>query len=126
MDSNRLRAWLERFAIHLCFIGFQASSADPSLFVWQFEEILIILLLYVDDTILTGNNSNEIQSLICQLAKAFAKKDLGPLNYFLGLEVSRTKYCLFLSQTKYGVDLLRKLKMDGAKPYSSPVISSAN
>ena len=52
-------------------------------------------------------------------------KDLGPLHYFLGLEVYRSRDTLFLSQTKYAVDLLCKFKMDGAKPYSLPVISGS-
>lgn len=52
-------------------------------------------------------------------------KDLAPLHYFLGLEVCRSNGSLFLSQTKYAVDLLRKYKMNGAKCYASPVINAA-
>ena len=52
-------------------------------------------------------------------------KDLGPLNYFLGLEVCRSIGSLFLSQTKYAIDLLKKFKMDGVKPYSSPVLTGS-
>ncbi|RWR76373.1 putative polyprotein [Cinnamomum micranthum f. kanehirae] len=68
-----------------------------------------------------SNNSVTLHSLIQQLASAFAMKDLGPLHYFLGLEVCRSNGSLFLSQTKYAIDLLHKYKLDGAKPYSSPV-----
>ena len=91
------RAWFERFTSHLQSLGFIASSADPSLFVWHYGNNFIILLLYVDDIIITGNNTTTVHSFIQQLAKAFAMKDLGPLHYFLGLEVSRSKDCLFLS-----------------------------
>ena len=46
------------------------------------------LLVYVDDLILTGNQDGVIQSFITQLHTQFAIKDLGKLNYFLGLEIS--------------------------------------
>ena len=52
-------------------------------------------------------------------------KDLGPIHYFLGIEVCRSNDSLFLSQTKYAIDLLRKFKMDRAKPYSSLVINGS-
>lgn len=117
-------AWFERFTTHLSAVRFHASSTDPSLFVWRTSDY-IILLLYVDDIILTGNNPVTINSLIHKFASAFAMKDLGPLHYFLGLVVCRTNGSLFLSQTKYVVDLLKKYKMDGAKPYSSPVINGS-
>lgn len=79
---------------------FLASSANPSLFVWKYEKNFIILLLYVDDIIITSNDPYSISTLIQQLAKEFAMKDLGPLHYFLGLEVYRSRDTLFLSQTK--------------------------
>lgn len=70
---------------------------EPSLFVWHYAHTFIILLLYVDDIIITENNITAVQTLIQQLAKVFAMKDLDPLHYFLGLEVSHSKDFLFLS-----------------------------
>ena len=81
--------------------------------------------MHVDDIILTWNNSNILSFLIRLLASAFAMKDLGPIHYFLGIEVCRSNDSLFLSQTKYAIDLLRKFKMDRAKPYSSLVINGS-
>lgn len=121
--KQALRAWFDRFTNHLLSLGFLASSADPSLFIWRHSHIFIILLVYVNDIIITDNNSPSIYQLIKQLGPTFAMKDLGPLHYFLGLEVHRTNENLFLSQTKYAIDLLRKYKMDGAKPYSSPMVT---
>lgn len=91
----------ERLTTHLATIGFRASTTDPSMFVWFYGRTFIILILYVDDIITNGNHPTSLQLLIRQLASAFAMKDLGPLHYFLGLEVHRSSEGLFLSQTKY-------------------------
>lgn len=85
----------------------------------------MILLLYVDDIIIIGNNPSTVSTLITQLAKVFALKDISSLHYILGLEAYLLKDRLFLSQTKYVVDSWKKLKLDGAKQYSSLVDSGS-
>ena len=58
------RAWFERFKSHLLTLGFVASIADASLFILSHESIIVYLLLYVDDIIITGNNSTAISNII--------------------------------------------------------------
>lgn len=114
------RAWFEQFMSHLISIGFEAFSADPSLFIRHHSNIFAVLLFYVDDIIITGNNTSSIQCLIRQLGSTFAMKDLGLLHCFLDLEVHRTTdHKLFLTQTKYAVDSPWRYKMDGAKPLTT-------
>ena len=79
------RAWFERFTFHLIHLGFQASFADSSLFIFQSKSTIIYLLLYVDDIILTRNNSKHVASLISTLSVVFELKDLRDLNYFLSI-----------------------------------------
>jgi hypothetical protein len=69
-------------------LGFQASLVDPSLFVQHSSLGVMILLLYVDDIILTGSHSSLLSSVIAALTQEFDMKDLGKLNYFLGLQIS--------------------------------------
>ena len=66
-------------------MGFQASLADSSLFISRYGKLIVYLLVYVDDIVLTGNNPQFLNSLISQLNKAFELKDLGSLHYFLGI-----------------------------------------
>ncbi|XP_028082737.1 uncharacterized protein LOC114284061 [Camellia sinensis] len=68
-----------------------------------------------------GNNSSHISSLITQLNSVFALKDLVPISYFLGIQVTHTPSGLFLSQPKYAIDILTKAGMLDCKPYSSPM-----
>ncbi|WMV09995.1 hypothetical protein MTR67_003380 [Solanum verrucosum] len=78
------------------------------------------VLVYVDDLIITGSDSDFITTFIHTLDQQFSLKNLGSLNYFLGIEVSPTSYGIILSQGRYIRDLLRRTNMVDAKPISSP------
>ena len=70
------RAWFDRFSMFLLKYGFICSTADSSLFVFQGKQGTLLLLMYVDDLILTGSNPKFIDQFICSLGKEFAMKDL--------------------------------------------------
>ena len=114
------KAWFERFSTQLLQMGFQASLADSSLFILHHGKLVVYLLVYVDDIVITGNNPKFLDSLVAQLSQAFELKDLGPLHYFLGLQITRSSKGLLLTQTKYAQDLILKLHMQSSKPARSP------
>ena len=78
-----------------------------------------MVLIYAD-LIITGDNMDEIVSLKQSLHQKFAIKDLGKLNYFLGIEMTTSYNGLFLNQRKY-VDLLREVDMLDCKPVTTPL-----
>lgn len=80
-----------------------------------------MVLIYVDDLIITGDNMDEIVSLKQSLHQKFAIKDLGKLNYFLGIEMATSHKGLFLNQRKYVLDLLREVDMLDCKPVTTPL-----
>ena len=82
-------------------MGFQASLADSSLFILRHGKLIVYLLVYVDDIVLSGNDPQFLTSLVSQLSVAFELEDLGSVNYFLGLQITWTSKGLFLCQTKY-------------------------
>ncbi len=114
------RAWFESFTTQLLHLGFIASIADSFLFIYQHQQVIAYLLLYVDDIVLTSNSPSFLDHLILQLRKVFDLKDLGALHYFLGLQVSRTSDALHVTQTKYAFDLLIKHHMVDSKPAKTP------
>lgn len=81
------RAWFEKFSSKLLDLGFTLSASDPSLFVRASSKCITYLLIYVDDIIIIGNDSNFIHHLTSQLGLHFKMKDLDLLRYFLGVEV---------------------------------------
>ncbi|CAL2231092.1 unnamed protein product [Prunus armeniaca] len=81
-------AWFDKFSTVISSLGFQSSAHDPALFVRSTSVGRILMLLYVDDMILTGDDLDGITQLKLALHDRFEMKDLGPLRYFLGIEVA--------------------------------------
>ncbi|KAE8671053.1 filamin A-interacting protein 1-like [Hibiscus syriacus] len=104
--------------------GFINSVADTSLFIFNDRCTTFYLLVYVDDIIITGHNTDATQAFIQQLSQSFSLKDFGPLTYFIGVEVTSHNNGLFLNQRKYIVDLLNRTHMTEAKPASTPLATS--
>lgn len=115
------RAWFECLSTTLLTLGFEGSKADSSLFHFHKNNITILILIYVDDVIVTGNNSEAVQAIISTLSTKFSLKDLGSLKYFLGIEINRFQNGLFLSQAKYTRDLLHKARMIACSSIRTPM-----
>ncbi|KAL0549434.1 hypothetical protein IC582_013916 [Cucumis melo] len=82
------QAWFATFSSTITQLGFTSSPYDTALFTHHTPQGIVLLLLYVDDMIITGNDPQAISDLQHYLGQHFEMKDLGSLNYFLGLEVS--------------------------------------
>ena len=67
--------------------GFQNSKADSSLFIYCQNSVICYLLVYVDDLVIIGNNLCFVSEIVAQLSNRFSLKDMGQLNFFLGMEV---------------------------------------
>ena len=80
-----------------------------------------MLLVYVDDIIVTGDDEEEQKLLSQHLAKNFEIKTLGKLKYFLGIEVVHSKKGIFISQQKYITDLLKETGKTTCKPANTPI-----
>ncbi|GAB2300137.1 hypothetical protein Dimus_038604 [Dionaea muscipula] len=94
------RAWNDKFTSFLPTLGFASNHCDPSLFVRIQSASIVILLLYVDDIILTGSDELALQFVIDELGSVFELKDMGPLTYFLGLQIHYDASGMFITQEK--------------------------
>ncbi|CAM8918240.1 unnamed protein product [Rhodiola kirilowii] len=115
------RQWFAKFTEALLEFGFQQSINDYSLFTLHKGTDFIILLVYVDDVLLTGTSSVLIEHIKAFIHDKFKIKDLGTLKYFLRLEVARNSTGLFLHQRKYAMDLLTDHDMVDCKPAKTPL-----
>ncbi|RVW22108.1 Retrovirus-related Pol polyprotein from transposon RE1 [Vitis vinifera] len=115
------RAWFGRFTKSMRAFGYRQSNSDHTLFLKKQHGKITALIVYVDDMVVTGNDPEERKTLQNYLSREFEMKDLGPLKYFLGIEVSRSSEGIFLSQRKYVLDLLQETGMSGCQPVNTPI-----
>ena len=125
MASNKLLVLgFNASAILFSSLGFLAVVQTPLFFVFHQQSDIIYLLLYVDDIIITSNDSSLLDSFARKLNSEFASKDLGSLSYFLGLEATSTTDGFFISQLKYAWDILTRARLLDSKPVHTPMIVS--
>ena len=101
--------------------GFSPSAHDHALFVHTSSRGRTLLLLYVDDMIITGDDSEYIAFVKARLHEQFLMTDLGPLRYFLGIEVSSTSDGFYISQEKYIQDLLARAALGDERTVETPM-----
>ncbi|KAH9725758.1 retrovirus-related pol polyprotein from transposon RE2 [Citrus sinensis] len=118
------RAWYDKLRDSLVTKWrFRKSRADTSLLCKGKQGSIIFFLIYVDDILITGPNSAELEQFILEFSQVFALKDLGKLSYFLGIEVSYAADNIYLSQRKYIRDLLSKADMLECKGCDTPMVT---
>jgi hypothetical protein len=114
------RAWYSKMDRFLITTGFSRCHHDPNVYTKKVGSHLIILVLYVDDFILTGSDSKLLNHVKTSLKKKFEMTGLGLFHNFLGLQVLKTNEGIFLSQSKYACDLICRFHMGYCKPTPSP------
>ena len=119
------RAWYGKIAEYLHFCGYLASHSDSSLFIKNSGDLHMVVLLYVDDMIVTGNDEKEVANLRVELSTRFEMKDLGELSNFLGLEVKSVMDGIFLTQEGYAKKLVDRFGMKTSKKCSTPLDANA-
>ncbi|GJU91331.1 gag-pol polyprotein, partial [Tanacetum coccineum] len=115
------RKWNEKLVFVLSNNCFMQSMNDFSLFIKNDKDVILVLLVHVDDIIVTGNNLKEITKFKQFLSTKFLTKDLGKLKYFLGIEVLDVDDGICLTQMKYCTELLFEFGMLACKPCSTPI-----
>ncbi|GAV58961.1 LOW QUALITY PROTEIN: Pkinase domain-containing protein/LRR_1 domain-containing protein/RVT_2 domain-containing protein/LRR_8 domain-containing protein, partial [Cephalotus follicularis] len=114
------RAWFGRFTDVVLSFGLSRCDSDHSVFYRQSHTGKIVLIVCVDDIVITDDQVG-ISALKIHFQQKFQTKDLGRLKYFLGIEVATSHKGISLSQRKYIIDLLEEIGMLGSKPVDTPM-----
>lgn len=117
------RLWYQKLGETLGEMGFKQINADPSVYVWQLEDVQVILPVFVDDVTIVSNDEKCVAWVKSELSKYFKIKDLGPASYLLGIKIDydRGKRCLQLSQRQYIIDMLNRFNMSDCSGVSTPM-----
>ncbi|XP_075074552.1 uncharacterized protein LOC142162136 [Nicotiana tabacum] len=97
------------------------SNYDHSLFSKRQGSDLVIILVYVDDLLITGSSPKLVDDAKKTLQSQFRAKDFGELRYFLGIEVLRSQKGILLNKKKYALELISSVGLSGSKPVSTPL-----
>ncbi|GJY46641.1 retrotransposon protein, putative, ty1-copia subclass [Tanacetum coccineum] len=111
------RSWNKRFDVEIKKIGFTQNPDEPCVYLKASRSNVVILILYVDDVLLTGNNVTMLQEVKSWLCKCFSMKDLGEAAYILGIKIihDRSKRLIALSQSAYLEKILKRFWMENSK-----------
>lgn len=115
------RAWFAYFTLVITVVGLTVSSHDPALFVHVSSQGRTLLFLYVDNMLITGDDSSFIMYVKKHLNKQFLMTDLSFLTYFLGIEVSSMPEGYYLSQQKYVQDLFDRSGLTDTRTVETPM-----
>eukprot|EP00253_Pinus_taeda_P007376 PITA_07376 len=119
-EEQAPRAWYTRIDNYFNRLGFTKSEANANLYHIMVEGKSLIIVLYADDLILTGDDQL-IKSCKEDLAREFEMKEMGLMHYFLGMEVRQKDGEVFVSQGKYANEILRCFHMEKCKPMQTPL-----
>ncbi|KAK8934594.1 hypothetical protein KSP39_PZI014788 [Platanthera zijinensis] len=115
------RAWHQNIDAFFQQEGFTRSPVEATLYIKNSEEGKIIISLYVDDLILTGSSKAQIEEFKKKLKTKYEMTDLGPLKFFLGLQIKQFNDNIFISQEHYTKLLLKKFDMENCNPTLTPM-----
>jgi hypothetical protein len=101
---------------------FFRCKSDPNVYMLRITNSLLILVMYVDDLLITGSSISMIIAVKGILHDRFLMKDMFPLHFFLGLEMSQDASGIKLSQAKFAWDLMERLHMINCKSAPTPFL----
>ena len=113
------RIWWERMRNFLLKSGFHCCEAEPAIFVRNHNNGFVILLLFVDDILLTGTDQG-IEAFVKECSREFKTRDLGTPKLFLGIQIERTKDKVIIHQRNYIKRLLERFNAPEA-PVATPL-----
>ena len=115
------KSWYSRIDTWFIKQGLKRSENDPNLYYSQTNGKYIIILLYVDDLLITGDDSTEISKLQSALQNEFEMTDLGQAKTYLGIELEYHPSGIFLHQRTYISKLLEKFNFQLCNPTKLPM-----
>ncbi len=116
----------KRFVEVLLQLGFQQMTSDPCIFMMKRGQRIIIIAIYVDDTIIAHKSPQDLQWVMKMIAKSFKFKNLGTLKCILGLHVGRSNGAYWINQEKCILRMAEKCNIYAGKRAKTPITTHPN
>jgi hypothetical protein len=114
--------WYSRMDSFILSIMFSRCYSDPIVYILRQEYALLLLVVYIDDSIVTRSTSSIIASVKTALCDSFTMNDLGPLHYFLKIDFTQSSSGISLTHPNYVLDILSHFHMDDCKHTWTPFL----
>ena len=116
------RAWFSRLETYFRREGFEKSNYDHTLFFKKDGSKLLVVSVYVDDLILTGNDEDMCTKFKSSMKEEFEMTDMGKMKFFLGVEVLQSSEGIHISQKKYAKEVLERFNMWSCNSVKNPIV----
>ncbi|GJS42373.1 retrovirus-related pol polyprotein from transposon TNT 1-94 [Tanacetum coccineum] len=117
------RAWYDKLSAFLIKSGFTKGVVDPTLFTRKTGKHLLLVQIYVDDIIFASTNPKACKLFAFEMNSTFKMSMMGQMSFFLGLQVSQNPRGIFINQSKYAQEILKKFGFDSCTPIDTPMAS---
>nr|GEZ21760.1 hypothetical protein [Tanacetum cinerariifolium] len=119
------RAWYDVLLQFLIDSGFQKGLIDTTLFIKKKVKHIMLIQIYVDDIIFGSTNLKYCTKFLGLMVKRFEMSMMGEMNFFLGLQVNQFSNEIFINQSKYILDILKRFRMENCDIVPTPMIEQA-
>nr|GEX46813.1 retrovirus-related Pol polyprotein from transposon TNT 1-94 [Tanacetum cinerariifolium] len=115
------RAWYDELSTFLLLNKFFKGTIDPTLFIRRFEDVILLVQVYVDDIIFGSTYPKYSQQFYDLMKGRFDMSMMGEMTFFLGLQVNQSPCGTFINHSKYVLEILTKYGMETVEPIRTPM-----
>ncbi|GKC57930.1 retrovirus-related pol polyprotein from transposon TNT 1-94 [Tanacetum coccineum] len=121
MVKEAPRAWYDELSKFLQQNHFNKGTIDPTLFIRRFDDDILVVQVYVDDIIFGSTNPRYTQLFADLMKSRFEMSMMGEMTFFLGLQVNQSPRGIFINQSNYVLEILKKYGMETCDPVGTPM-----
>lgn len=115
------RAWYDRLSNFLFERGFEKCKVDKTLSIKKIKGNTLLVQVNIDDIIFCSTNKDLCEEFSSMMQGEFEMSMMGKMNYFLGLQIKQLKDGIFINQSKYCKELLKRFYTDNCKEMAIPM-----
>ncbi|GJV84420.1 retrovirus-related pol polyprotein from transposon TNT 1-94 [Tanacetum coccineum] len=119
------RAWYDMLSSFLISQHFSKGAVDPTLFTRQAGNDLLLVQIYVDDIIFASTNTAMCNEFANQMTTKFKMSMMGQMSFFLGLQISQSPRGIFINQSKYASEIVKKYGMLSSDSVDTPMVEKS-
>ncbi|GJW98301.1 retrovirus-related pol polyprotein from transposon TNT 1-94 [Tanacetum coccineum] len=116
------RAWYDTLSWFLLDNKFSKGAVDPTLFTRKTGKHILLVQIYVDDIIFASTDPKACDIFSNEMSSKFQMSMMGQMSFFLGLQVSQNPGGIFINQSKFALEILKKFGMDSCDPVDTPMV----